>query len=168
MPLPRPMLPSTVAALKEHISYDPESGLLTWKRQRGRALVGDVAGTLESQGYIIFTFDRVIYKAHRVAWLLHNGVWHSGQIDHINGHKSDNRIINLRAGSCSDNQQNRKRHRSGDHVGVYLDKEYGGWIARAPRNFLKRRASKYKYLGYFKTKEEAGQAIIDYCSTNEN
>src|SRR3546814_1788886 len=49
--------------------------------------------------------------AHRVAWAIHYGEWPNGQIDHINGDPSDNRIANLRDVSALENARNAKLDR---------------------------------------------------------
>ena len=63
-------------------------------------------------------FGKLIY-AHRAAWAIHFGEWPKGEIDHINGDASDNRIINLRVVNRTENwviipfgQVNLSTHRS--------------------------------------------------------
>lgn len=48
------------------------------------------------------------YQAHRVIWLLHSGEWPCDQIDHINGDRQDNRLVNLREASSSENHKNQR------------------------------------------------------------
>lgn len=167
MPTPKNISEETKQLIFNSLSYDASSGILTWKVFRSKVKPGDIAGTRTKAGYEVFTLQERVYKCHRIAWLFITGKYPLNEIDHINGVKFDNRASNLREVTRSQNQHNRKRHRDGNFVGVYLDKEYGGWIASAPRNFLKRKAKKHKYLGYFKSKEEARQAVIDYCKLNE-
>ncbi len=51
-----------------------------------------------------------IYKifGHRIAWLIAEGVW-PDEVDHVNGEGRDNRLVNLRSGSRSDNNKNHKK-----------------------------------------------------------
>lgn len=71
-------------------------------------------------------------KAHRVAWLLHYGDWPSGHIDHINGVRSDNRLINLRDVTRSENQRNIRRSRANKSgvVGVCWEGRKSKWLSR--------------------------------------
>lgn len=89
-------------------------------------------------------FDRS-YRAHRVLWLLHTGEWPTDQIDHINGDRADNRIINLRAVSNTDNARNscRPSNNTSGVVGVYWYKRHNMWYASIRIN------EKNLSLGYF-------------------
>ncbi|WP_395444039.1 HNH endonuclease signature motif containing protein [Caulobacter sp. UC70_42] len=50
--------------------------------------------------------------AHRLAWLLTHGEWPEHEIDHINGDRSDNRLVNLRPATRQQNMINRRMHKS--------------------------------------------------------
>jgi len=66
-----------------------------------------------------------------VAYAIFHEEWPKQQIDHINGNRSDNRIVNLRAASPLENMMNRKmpKHNKSGHVGVYL-RPNGRWRAQ--------------------------------------
>lgn len=96
-------------AIAAAIAYDPETGVFTSRVSRGATKRGSVAGTLGAEGYRILTVYGVRYKAARVAHLLMNGTWPSGEMDHINRIKDDNRWSNLRDVSGSVNCLNRVR-----------------------------------------------------------
>ena len=69
------------------------------------------------------------YYAHRLAWLYVHGEFPKNGMDHINGLRNDNRIINLRAVSDKENSRNlslRKDNVSG-HIGVSWDTEKNKW-----------------------------------------
>lgn len=118
----------TVETLKRLLSYDPESGVLTW-RERGSMdcprdggkrwnsrYAGQEAFRVVHTGYRQGMVNRVMVRAHRAAWAIYYGRWPDGDIDHINGNRSDNRIANLREVSRADNAKNqrpRKNSKSG-------------------------------------------------------
>ena len=87
--------------IAELVGYDPNTGALTWKATGRPAFA-----TIKSGGYLHGSFAKRHLKAHRVAWALHYGQWPSGQIDHINGDKADNRIGNLRDTTPRQNSAN--------------------------------------------------------------
>lgn len=147
----------SVARLRELLSYDPETGVFTRKTKIRRTLdVGSIAGVKNEEGYIILKVDGSAFKAHRLALAYVEGVFPSGQVDHVNGVKWDNRICNLRHADNGENQQNRKllsKNTSG-RTGVYLVAESGKW--RAIISINKKRID----LGRFRTVEEASEAYL--------
>jgi hypothetical protein len=149
----------TVQTLRERLHYDPETGVFTWLVNRGGAAKkGSRAGHLDRSGYrVIFTSAYGSLAEGRLAWLYTYGVWPSGQIDHIDGQPSNNRISNLRDVSIAGNLQNitraRKQNKSG-FLGVTTCKT-GGYVASIEHNRNK------TYLGWFKTPEAAHAAYLD-------
>ena len=140
----------TQKRLKELLHYDPETGVFTYIRARSKVRVGDVAGTSGTRGYLQCNIDGKPYKLHRLAWLYVHGDMPK-EIDHINRDRSDNRILNLRVVSRSENNMNRaeKPGRSG-RPGVWKNKV--GWAA-----FI-RSGGKRRYLGNYPSIELASQA----------
>jgi hypothetical protein len=139
----------TVEQLRELLSYDPDTGKLTWiKRGRGRwGAVGDV----DRRGYAHFRFAGSHYYAHRVAWAIHHGREPENQIDHINGIKTDNRLVNLRDVPQHINMQNQRRPQSRNTT---------GWlgVSSAPRGMFTACIwldGKPKSLGRYETPEFA-------------
>jgi len=109
---------------KEIFKYDPDTGILTWRVKHCRKVrVGDIAGSLNTKGYRQLKFKGKVYKVHRVIWLITYGKWPENQIDHINGIRDDNRIINLREANQSENGQNRKAKSNTGVSGVHLGKD---------------------------------------------
>ena len=80
--------------LKEWLKYNHVTGDLIWKKGRGKAKTGAVAGTLIDHGYLQLRFDHVNYRCHRICWWLHYGK-QPYILDHANNNKTDNRITNL-------------------------------------------------------------------------
>jgi hypothetical protein len=98
--------------MKDLLSYDPPTGVITWKVSRGRVKAGDVAGNASHRyGYVAIRINGKRYYAHRIAWELYYGEPPSQTIDHINGDTSDNRICNLRDVDSRTNQSARFRDR---------------------------------------------------------
>ena len=100
--------------------------------------------------------DGKTFKAHRLAWLYVYGYFPSGNIDHINGNKLDNRICNLRDVNCKTNCENSIVPKgSNKYRGVTFDKRKGKFDARIINNRV------LKYLGSFDTAEQARDAYLD-------
>lgn len=97
----------TQERLKELFDYDQHTGIFTRKISHTGSPIGKSTWASNGHGHIRMTIDNVQYVAHRLAWLYVYGAWPIKFIDHINGIRSDNRIVNLR--ECDDalNQQNR-------------------------------------------------------------
>ena len=123
----------TAARLREVLFYFPETGEFVWKvRLCGRFAAGRRAGCLLPSGYRNIGIDGASYLSHRLAWFYVHGVWPSGQLDHKNGIKNDNRIRNLRECSAVENSRNRPEGtwRRLGFKGVTLDKRSGRWYAK--------------------------------------
>jgi hypothetical protein len=109
--------------LEECFNVDFESGIMYWRerpihhfntqkgcnifntRQSGKA----VEGFDKSNGYKVVYVEGRLYNQHRIIYFMyHKNLPKDMVIDHINHNCSDNRIVNLRAASMSDNACNRK------------------------------------------------------------
>ncbi len=87
----------TQKRLKELLHYDPDSGVFTWKVNRGGIAKAEVvAGCIGSHKYILINVDRKRYLAHRLAFLYMENHFPVNQVEHINRIKSDNCWGNLR------------------------------------------------------------------------
>ncbi len=142
------------AKLKELLNYDSETGILYWNKTTNRRIkVGDVAGCKDAYGYLVIRFDGKLYKAHRLAWLYVYGVL-PDQIDHINGIRDDNRIVNLRSVTIGENNKNTKVRQ--DNIsgvaGVHFEQSRSKWLANISVE------GKNVYLGRFNTFDEAVHA----------
>jgi hypothetical protein len=148
----------TAQRLRELFHYDPETGVFTRLATRRTDRVGARAATRHSNGYIRFTVDARHQYAHRLAWLYVHGRWPSGDIDHINHDKRDNRIANLRDVSRSVNAQNqiaaRSNNRTSGVLGVSWNKSAGKWGASIQVE------SRLRHLGLFSSVDEARAAYL--------
>lgn len=104
----------TAENVRDLLHYDPDTGVFTWRiRPAQRTPKGSTAGTDNGQGYVAIGYLRRTHKAHRLAWLYMTGQWPTGEIDHKNGNRSDNRWRNLRiADRFLNNQNTRGRNRN--------------------------------------------------------
>lgn len=159
MATPHPMRTDlTVEYVRSLLDYDPETGVFTWRDRPNihpsvnARLARKITGASDNgSGYSRITIDNKRYYAHRLAWFYVHGEWPEGQIDHINGTPSDNRITNLRLATNSQNHANtcRRRDNTSGFKGVSWDKRRGHWRAAI------RSGGKQHHLGYFNTAEEA-------------
>src|SRR3954470_6742060 len=95
--------------LRELLRYDPDTGDFIWTAKssaKARNVLGDRAGHIDSQGYRLIYIDGKRYRAHWLAWMYVHG-YLPKLVDHKNGHRSDNRIANLREATVSLNAQNK-------------------------------------------------------------
>ena len=80
----------------------------TYSKQTLRySLSGNEAGTLTVNGYLTVTVLGKQFYVHRICWFLQTGKWPEGNVDHINGVKTDNCWSNLRLATHSQNGCNR-------------------------------------------------------------
>lgn len=143
----------TLARLKEVLHYDPEAGIFTWlvKLGPGRDLTGTVAGSKQNKsGHLQVCIDGKKYLLHRLAWLYVTGKWPVNWIDHENRTAGDNRFVNLREATPTQNSANKvmaKSNRSG-FKGVTFKTSTSKWQARIS-------------LGSFDTPEAAHAAYME-------
>jgi hypothetical protein len=138
--------------LKSILHYDPETGVFTHKTVRSpKAFPGARAGRINTNGHRQIGIDGHRYMAHRLAWFYVYASWPDKQIDHINGSRDDNRILNLRLASHKQNMENQTLHSNNNsgHRGVSWHKVNRKWVAYFNHN--KRRL----YLGSFISVDEA-------------
>ena len=140
--------------MKKVLDYDPETGIFRWKISRGGMRKGAVSGSLNNRGYLSIMVNGKNYQAHRLAWLYVHGEFPKQNTDHINRKKIDNRIINLRMCSNSQNQANclKRSDNTSGYKGVSWCKYNNKWNAYIRFN------SKRSNLGYFSDKLKAAIA----------
>lgn len=145
----------TQSDLKSITYYDKNTGLFTRLTSAGGFHVGTVMGRTDSYGYKQLTIRGQSYLAHRIAWLYVYGVWPTNEIDHIDGNRSNNAITNLRVVARKGNNQNIKRSRVTNTVGVL-------GVSKSGKKFTARINSNGEqfHLGTFDTPEKAHEAYI--------
>ncbi len=149
----------TAERVKEVFSYDPLTGIFTWRVPRPGRKAGEVAGFSRANGYLKLQVDRRAYLAHRIAFLYMHGRWPVGQVDHIDGNRANNRIENLREVDQVANMQNRHRAQKNSSTGFL-------GVRKDPRRFANPFMAqimidgKQKHLGNFPTAEKEHEAYL--------
>tara|TARA_R110001606_G_scaffold368728_1_gene524619 strand:+ start:261 stop:749 length:489 start_codon:yes stop_codon:yes gene_type:complete len=142
--------------LKLAFNYNSIEGVIKWTQINGSGKKSEVAGSIGVKGYIKLTLSGRTYLAHRVAWAIHYNEQPPKIIDHINGNKSDNRIVNLRDGTNCVNQQNQtkphSRNKTSNYIGV--SKFKSRWRAKIYHD------KSYYFLGYFEDEKAASNAYL--------
>ena len=148
--------PLDIDLLISLIDYNKTTGLLKWKNISGSGKRNYEPGSIHKNGYKRLTVLGRTLLHHRVVWVLCYNEQPPKIIDHIDGDKTNNKILNLRSGISSLNQQNQtkphSRNNTSKYIGVSLFK--GRWRAKIYHN------KKYYFLGYFTSEVEARDAYI--------
>lgn len=158
------MIPPTI---KDYLNYDPASGEFIWIKTRGKGFKGDIAGTLNSNGYLRISFSGKRYYAHQLALWWVSGVFPK-EVDHLDRDKLNNRINNLREVTRTLNSLNKvvqSNNKSTGVLGVTIHKHKSGNISYRVQ-FRGKHVGLYSTLleaesSYNKTKE---QYLNDYRS----
>ena len=152
--------------LKSLVHYNPDTGIFTWlpkpingndrnnsvkwnKRYAG-CRVGSIGTHCKKRYYSAGIMGKKMYL-HRLAWLYITGSHPDDVIDHINGNTLDNRFVNLRSTTKSQNQKNSKldwRNKTGIS---------GVWFCERMQKYICYITSSNKryYLGSFADFDEA-------------
>ena len=139
--------------IEKLLRYEPETGKLIWLVDRPNGVkAGDEAGSVRKDGYRYVCVEDQRYFAQVVCWRLKTDQWPEHMVDHRNGIRDDNRWVNLRPASRSQNGYNAKR-RSDNTTGVKGVYPYNGKF-RAKINV----SGRPMYLGTFETIEAAAEA----------
>lgn len=136
-----------MAEVSRRAAYDAVTGDFIALTSHARHRTGRIMGYPDRLGYIKLSFDGKWVQAHRLAWRIIHGEWPNGEIDHINGDPSDNRIANLRVATRSQNVMNTRRGN-----GVCWHKRNKKW------QVLIKASGKSHYIGLFADRVEADTA----------
>lgn len=134
-------------AIEKGFTYNPETGEILYKNTKNNIY--------NDRGYIkIYLYmgknKRHALKGHQFAWYyIYNEC--VNEIDHINGIRDDNRIVNLRTVTRQQNQWNRKTAK-GYYIVKYKDSTY--YESQIYLNTKRIR------LGSYKTEQEARNAYL--------
>lgn len=138
--------------LKTALSYNPDTGLFE-RLITGRGY-GHRLGFVNAHGYNGIQVNGVKFLCHRLAWFFVHGEWPLGEIDHIDGNRTNNKINNLRIATRQQNTQNCASHRDKTDLGkgAYLKKDCPRPRPWKSQIYVNGRTI---HLGYFLSKEEA-------------
>lgn len=176
---PKPL--PTMERLLEILSYDEDTGELSWKNRAPSSFEGDEfnrtksanrwnaiyagkpAGGCKDGDYPRLMLDRLHHLSHRVIWKMKTGE-EPIQIDHIDGDTRNNRFENLRSVTGAVNMRNKALYANSTtgFTGVEYHPRDKVYRAKIGVN------GKQIQLGSFKTIEEAiacrigGQTLADY------
>ncbi|MBP9693184.1 MAG: HNH endonuclease [Alphaproteobacteria bacterium] len=126
--------------INSRINYDLNTGIFTWKsidaKQRlektwNARYAGKQTGYVRRNGYKFIIINKREYSCGQIAWLLVHKSWSEKEIDHINGDPLDNRILNLREATRSQNAINKgiQGNNSTGYKGVWKRRNSESWVA---------------------------------------
>jgi len=121
--------------VNELLSFNPETGLFVWKITRGSAAASSKVGCDNGAGYLRVRIDNKLYYLHRLAFLLTHG-FIPKYVDHINHDTHDNRPINIREATHSQNNHNMQKgiKNTSGHKGVSWCSTRSKWIGSVKMN----------------------------------
>jgi hypothetical protein len=141
----------TVDRLKELLSYDPETGIFTWRIRRGKCAAGSKAGSfavaLERNTVML---DGRNYCCGRLAWLYTHGVWPTSEVNRRDRNPANDRLSNLREATRTLTNANQRKNPRCKYRGAYPHRE--SWQAKIKADY------KTTYLGKFPSAEAAARA----------
>ena len=149
----------TQEILRTVCHYDPVTGV--FKRVMKKSWKGNwyscdsIPKSITSYGYLQMNFDGWPYLVHRLIFMYVYGDFPKQDVDHINGDRVDNRLVNLRLVSRQDNLRNQgvRNDNTSGHVGVSFDKRSNKFHA-----YIGIGSGERTSLGHFLTLGEAVNA----------
>ena len=148
-----------IEELDKLLTADFETGNLYWKESGTGRKDSGVAGSKTPDGYYQVCINNEVYRLHRVLWCLYYKSWPTEYIDHKDGDKENNSILNLRIASNRQNQYNSKlRNNFSGYRGVEVTS------AKTFRARITLPNLSHKHLGTFNTAEEASIAYENEAS----
>lgn len=165
----------TPETLRQLLRYEPDTGKLFWRtadpsmfqdgaysaERKCKAWNGKYSGKQaldyrdKERPYPYGDVFGVKCYAHRAIIAITEGYWPE-EVDHINGDKTDNRLVNLRAVTRLENMKNtsRRSDNTSGYTGISYDGERRLWAAEIISE------GKKKHLGRFASKSQAAAARL--------
>lgn len=151
--------------LCKRLDYCDSSGRIFWRMperslfnsDKGwrifvRKYVGKEAlSHINSWGYKCGCINKYAFLAHRVIYAMHFQKWPTMEIDHIDGDKLNNRVLNLRECSGTENRRNMPMQCNNTSGYVGVTQSQGKWVARIGAGS----GSSRIHLGTFEKLEDA-------------
>ena len=147
-------MPLTQNRLLQVLHYHFDDGNFYWRVSQGRRQAGDIAGNRRPDGYVYIKIDKVLHRSSRLVWLYIYGRWPTEHIDHIDRNTSNDRLVNLREASRSQNLGNRKRNKNSTSGFKGVSRKGSRYIAYVNKD------GKRHWLGSFSSASEAHAAYI--------
>lgn len=140
--------------LKRLVRYSPTTGIFRRRTASYQNIhpIGEVMGGVNPHGYLMIQIYNIQYRAHRLAWFYMKGEWPPITVDHKDLNKLNNRWLNLRLATFSQQQANTAAQKDNKLKGVHFNKNRGNWYAMIFFN------GEHIYLGTHKTELEAHEA----------
>ena len=132
--------------------FEYRDGKLYHAKSGSGVTVGNLAGNY-NQRYVSVKIKQSAYKLHRVIFMMHHG-YCPETIDHINGNSLDNRKLNLRICTNSQNLMNRGKNKNNTsgYKGVRLINSNKKWRAQIQYKKI------FYHLGCFEKRIDAAKA----------
>jgi hypothetical protein len=146
----------TIRRMTECLKVDGDKLVWTKPPRNHQKSREGLAGYLKPEGYIVVNIGKFCWYAHRIVWLLEKGYWPVGQIDHIDGNRSNNSIDNLREVTAQENSVAKKKvnnKATSKYRGVSFNTRLQKWVCS-----LTYKSEKH-YLGLFDNEYEAALAF---------
>ena len=157
------VIPLSVDQILSRLDVDIESGVCRWidATKHHKNLLGEIAGSVRrgrfGKAYWVIKLGGIAYKRAQIVLTVSTGSWPHETVDHINGNSLDDRSVNLRHATWTQNAWNHKtRAKKSDlPMGVRMLPHSKGFQARIACN------KKTHHLGVHATPELAHAA---YCA----
>ena len=135
----------TQKQLKKIISYDPKTGIIS----RNNSKKPNPKQVNHNNNGLRIMINRTSYRHGRLIWFYMVGHWPKGEVDHIDGNSSNNKLNNLRDVTSGQNKFNMNR------IGYTIRKN------RRKKYFVRVRVEGREIsIGYFLTTKEARKQYV--------